>query len=571
MNRALKRILPVLLSLIVIGSIAWYLLVYDPDFTQDVLLSGARYAERNGNHSVATWFYNLAYLQATDDDSVAIELAEQYKSVGNYTKAEVTLSNAIADGGSIDLYVALCETYVEQDKLLDAVNMLENVSDAEIKAELDAMRPETPTASPTPGFYSQYISVSVECTSGTLYVNTNGEYPSTLTDLYTGEISLSGGETTLYAIAVGDNGLVSSLAVFGYTIGGVIEDVTLADSAMDALVREILGVDETAQLRTDDLWKITELTIPESVTDYSDLTLFPYLESLEMVNATFSDLQMLSSLSQLKTITIEGSVVSASDLAVIAALPNLETLTLSNCSLSNIENLSGATKLTKLVLSSNAIRDLSPLSFMTTLTELDLSHNAVTNLSALSALENLSVLDVSYNSISSVAPLSACTSLATVCIAHNTISSLEAFTDAKALVSLDASYNDLTSVDALTGCSSLTTLNIAHNSLTDISALSALNGLQDLNFSNNAVTVIPTWDVDCDLISIDGSYNALTSVAPLSGLRSLNIVCMDYNEISDVNVLVNCSNLIQVSVYGNPVTDVSDLKNSSIIVYYDPV
>ncbi|MCD7756239.1 MAG: leucine-rich repeat domain-containing protein [Firmicutes bacterium] len=571
MNRALKRILPVLLSLIVIGSIAWYLLVYDPDFTQDVLLSGARYAERNGNHSVATWFYNLAYLQATDDDSVAIELAEQYKSVGNYTKAEVTLSNAIADGGSIDLYVALCETYVEQDKLLDAVNMLENVSDAEIKAELDAMRPETPTASPTPGFYSQYISVSVECTSGTLYVNTNGEYPSTLTDLYTGEISLSGGETTLYAIAVGDNGLVSSLAVFGYTIGGVIEDVTLADSAMDALVREILGVDETAQLRTDDLWKITELTIPESVTDYSDLALFPYLESLEMVNATFSDLQMLSSLSQLKTITIEGSVVSASDLAVIAALPNLETLTLSNCSLSNIENLSGATKLTKLVLSSNAIRDLSPLSFMTTLTELDLSHNAVTNLSALSALENLSVLDVSYNSISSAAPLSACTSLATVCIAHNTISSLEAFTDAKALVSLDASYNDLTSVDTLTGCSSLTTLNIAHNSLTDISALSALNGLQDLNFSNNAVTVIPTWDVDCDLISIDGSYNALTSVAPLSGLRSLNIVCMDYNEISNVNVLVNCSNLIQVSVYGNPVTDVSDLKNSSIIVYYDPV
>ena len=33
------------------------------------------------------------------DAAGAIELAEQYKSSGNFTKAEFTLSNAIADGG----------------------------------------------------------------------------------------------------------------------------------------------------------------------------------------------------------------------------------------------------------------------------------------------------------------------------------------------------------------------------------------------------------------------------------------------------------------------------------------
>ena len=121
MKRFLYVLVPLLLTALIIFSIGRYLLEYAPDFTRDILLEQARYQDQVGNHAAAVWFYDLAYLQSDKDDSVALELAEQYVSIGNYTKAEFTLSHAIADGGSIELYKALCRTYVAQNKLLDAV------------------------------------------------------------------------------------------------------------------------------------------------------------------------------------------------------------------------------------------------------------------------------------------------------------------------------------------------------------------------------------------------------------------------------------------------------------------
>ena len=60
MKKAFKIIIPILLALVIMGSIAWYLLVYDTGFTQDLLLNQARRFEENGNHAAAVWVYNLA-------------------------------------------------------------------------------------------------------------------------------------------------------------------------------------------------------------------------------------------------------------------------------------------------------------------------------------------------------------------------------------------------------------------------------------------------------------------------------------------------------------------------------
>ena len=158
MNRALKRILPILLAIVIICSCIWYLFVYDREFTRDLLLEQARYFEEHGEHDIAAWLYNTAYSQVDDNEIIAIELAEHFKSIGNYTQAEVTLCDAIADGGSAELYIALCKTFVEQDKLLDAVDMLDNISNPAIKEELDGMRPKLPTVSAEPGFSEMVYS-----------------------------------------------------------------------------------------------------------------------------------------------------------------------------------------------------------------------------------------------------------------------------------------------------------------------------------------------------------------------------------------------------------------------------
>ena len=151
MIRLFHILIPLLLSLLILISIGWYFLKYDPEFTRDLLLKQARYQDEIGNHAAAVWFYDLAYLQSHKDDAVALELAQQYIAIGNFTKAEYTLSHAIADGGNVELYIALCSTYVQQNKLLDAVTMLNNVADPAIKEQLSALRPQSPAPSYAPG------------------------------------------------------------------------------------------------------------------------------------------------------------------------------------------------------------------------------------------------------------------------------------------------------------------------------------------------------------------------------------------------------------------------------------
>ncbi len=571
MKRTIKRFFPIILSVIVICSIVWYLFSYDRGFAQDLLLAGAHFFENQGDHSTATWFYNQAYLHSGNDHEVIIELAERFKAQGNYTQAEVALSNAITENPSVELYIALCKTYVEQDKLLDATNMLANVADPEIRAQLDALRPSTPTASHKPGYYSQYLTVTIEkAPSDILYVSQDGSFPSVNKDVYQEGISLVGGENAIYAVCVGENGLVSEPAYFGYTIGGIIEEVTISDPILDALFREILNVSADKQLFTNDLWTITSLSVPKDVTDPTDIGKLTYLETLVVEDVSLDDFQFLSSLPHLTELTIRNCPLSSEDLSRIGTMPNLQHLTLPNCSLSNIEELSNALRLVTLDLSGNAIRDLSPLSFMDQLTTLNLKNNALTNLSPLSSLQNLQELDVSYNSLKSITPLMTCTSLTKLVASYNQLDTLPAFQNATVLSSLDVSNNLLTEVDVLSACTAMEYLNLSYNQLTDISALSPMVKLTYFYFSHNEVSTIPSWDKSCSLVTIDGSYNKLTSVYPLKGLSQLNFVIMDYNDISNITSLTSCHNLVQVDVFGNPVYDVSDLTDMSVIVNYDP-
>ena len=572
MKKLIKILLPIILSVAIVVCLLWYLLVYDRAFARDMLLSMARVSESNGYHSVSTWLYNRAYDHASDSDSVAIELAEQYKRTGNYTKAEYTLSNAIADGGGVELYVALCKTYVQQDKLLDAVNMLNNITNAEIKAQLEAMRPAAPICQPAPGFYSQYISVTVECENGKLYVNSTGEYPSVLADIYSAPISLSDGENTLYAINVGENGLVSPLAIFGYTVGGVVEELKFSDAAMESAVRSSLNVPADKILLTNELWAIKEFTVPEGATSYAELKHMPFLTSLTIENGVASELSYIGALSNLETLTISGVTVSQDNLAAIAKLPNLKKLTLKKCGLSGISVLADATGITHLDLSGNAIKDITAVSKMKSLQEANFQQNAITSVSPLSGITSLTSLDISHNALTTIAPLSGTTALTWLNAANNKISKLGDLGKLKALTYLSLKTNKLTNVSAIASCTALTDLNVAENSVSDISSFAKLKKMMYLDFSSNKVSELPKFSKSCELVSITGSNNAIKSLENLSGLENLNTVTMDNNkDLSSLKPLTDCHKLIEVSVYGTKVKNSSALAEMSVIVNYDPV
>lgn len=570
MKSPLKRILPILLAVIMLCSVVWYLFVYDRDFTRDVLLWSASKLESGGHHTAAIWFYRQAYVQSGDDQAVAIALADHFRANGNYTQAEATLSGAIASNPSAELYIALSKTYVEQNKLLDAVNLLDNITDPSLKAQLEALRPSVPTADTAAGYYNQYMDVAISTEVGRLYVSTDREFPSVDEDLYSEPVHLPGGETTIYALAVGENGLVSSLGVFGYTVGGVVEPVTFSDPALEAHIRQLLGVNDSQALLTSDLWTITELTVPENTLTLSDLAYLTGLQKICIYNISGYNLSAISSLTQLTTLDIRDFSLSQADLKAIGTLPNLTKLTLVNCGLSSVETLSGLRNLTQLSLSSNTIRDISALSFMTELRDLDLSSNAVTNLNAISGLQKLTRLNLADNAISSLIPLSGCTELMHLDVSGNTLTGLAGIEDMKQLSYLYAARNQLTDISLLTANTVLIELDVSENSLTDISILSQLMQLQGLNFSHNQVTALPDFSKDCTLVLIDGSYNQLGTLVPLGGLPMLNKVILDYNNIYWVDPLAKCYNLIQLDIFGNPVADVSKLTEMGVIVNYSP-
>lgn len=570
MKKILRIVIPVIIALAIVFSLVWYAFVYDRSFIRDVLISGARMCANAGYSSLSSMFYDIAYEHSGQDENVAIELAQQYKEEGNYTKAEFTLANAIADGGTSELYIALCKTYVEQDKLLDAVTMLDNIGDPQIKAELEAMRPAISLIDPTPGFYSQYISVTLEATDGKIYWSPDREYPSTASEPYSEPLALPNGETTIQAVAVADNGLVSPLTMLGYTIGGVIEEVTFADAAVEAQVRVQLGIGSTTPVLTSDLWSINGFTVPANASTLADLAKMNYLTDLICNNVVVDSLSSLSGLTLLQSVDLSGSRIAAGELSVLSTLPDLKTLNLSNCRLSNIAGLTGCPSLTVLHLSSNALRNLTPLSGITTLKELYLDHNAVVDLSALSGLEQLQKLDVSFNSIAATAPVSGLKNLNWLNVSNNQLAALAGTDKLSNLTYLNASANKLADVKVVASCVNLTELYLANNALTDIQALKSLTKLKTVDFSHNEIAAIPGWAATSALYSINGSHNKITSLSPLKGMANLAYVYMDYNEITSVSPLTNCTKLVRVDVYGNEIDSVSALTKQSIIVNYDP-
>ncbi len=574
MKTVFKIFIPILLALAIIACLGWYLFVYDRDFTRDVLLSGARYCDRNGHTTLSGWFYDRAYDMAKDNDSVAIELAMQHRADGNYTQAENTLSKAIEDGGGADLYTALCKVYIEQDKILDAVKLLDGITNPETKAVLDSLRPVAPAASPEPGFYNQYISVTVTGEGGTLYVNPIAEYPSVKDAPYAEPVVLHDGENTIYAVTVAESGLVSPLSILNYTVGGIIEQVQFQDAAVEKTVRELLSLPEGTSVMSNQLWDITSFTVPQDTETLADLKYMLFLEELVMDDAPSGELAVLEKLTHLTDLSITNTNVTSAELAVIGSLPELTRLTLNGCGLSAAAALEPLTKLTYLDLGNNTIRNIDALVGMKHLLELHLQQNALIDLSSLSGLTKLTNLDVSGNSLTDLSPLLGLSALEHLDASTNQIASVQEFDILAKLAYLDLSENQLTDLTPLAGIYYLKELNVSQNLLTDISCLSALRKLEVLNFAHNQVKAIPSFEKDCALITIDGSYNLVESLKPLAGLTSLNNIFMDYNEeISTLEWLADNHVLIQVNVYGtkvNGLDQVSLLTEHDIIVNFTP-
>ena len=572
MKRLLKAVIPLFLAIGILASIGWYLLVYDREFTRDFLISQARHLDASGHVEIAAKIYNLAYDYTGQDDDLAIELANQYKADGNYTKAEFTLTNAIADAPSVDLYTALCKVFIEQDKLLDAIAMLDNISDPALKMEMDRLRPAAPETTIMPGFHDQYITLDFTPAPGKLLCTLDGDYPSVRKDVFSETVDLSSGETVIHAVRIGENGLVSPMSIVSFTIGGVIEQAAFTDPVMEQTLREMLNIDPEDPVMTDRLWEVLEFSVPEEAKSLTDLSYLPYLEKLTIQNRRLESLDVIAGLKYLKELDLSGCRIPSAELAVVSNLPQLEKLNLSNCGLSTIAHLASAKNLTYLDLSSNTLRNLEPLAEMEYLQELYLQHNAVTGLDILQSLLNLTRLDISYNSVTTLSPLSSCFRLTWINAGNNQVEQVDGLDALSDLTHLYLNHNKLDNFDmhVLAKITSLNVLNLSDNGIGDMDPLATLVNLVEMYCANNELVHLPRWPEDIPLSILDISHNQIGTLNPLSKMEDLTYVYCDYNWLKTLDPIANCYRLVMVSAFGNEIKDVSKLTEHNIIVNYDP-
>jgi len=549
MKHALKILIPlVVVAALVVGG-CWFFLNYRPDLTCRILTNRAAAAMDAGRYPRAVSLYQQAAKLDPDNTTLAVELADAYEHIDNYTKAEYTLVSAISDHPDVlNLYLALSRVYVAQDKLLDAEEMLSRVADSSVREQLSAMRPAAPVIQPGSGYYSQYVDASLSYSGGAAYLTTDGTFPSLADNLYTDPVQLQAGESKVEAVVVSDEGLVSPLAESGFTIGGVIEKYTFTDPAFEACVRKVLNKGKDDAVMTNELWALTSLDLTDDVADLSDLEQCHGLTSLSMHGTYGVDFSVLSKVPSLTTLDLSGCTVSSAGVEAIGSLTSLTSLNLSGCALTDISSFSGLTALTKLDLSSNAVSDLTALSGMSALEELKLGTNAVTSLTPLAACSSLKYLDVSSNQVTSLAALK----------------------NKKSLISLAAAGNQIADLSPLSGCAALQLLDVSSNSISDLSPIASLAYLQSVLANHNTLVKVPNFSAAQQLAKISLSNNAITDISGLAKLPILNYVDLDYNKVTSLDALKECGNLVQVDASNNPLTNVSALTEHGVIVNYTP-
>ena len=573
MKKTLKLVIPLLLIFALVVAGYWFFFRYRTDLTAGLLRNFANSQFNSGHYSMAIRCYRWADGLSHQNADQAMKLAEAYHKSNNYTKTEYVLAHAIQDNpGDVRLYETLSRIYVEQDKLLDAQQLLDGIADAGAKAAISAERPAAPALSPEADFYSEYISVEVQQSDAgaACYVTLDGTYPSQA-DGYSGPMTLQGGQTTVYALAVNESGLVSPLTTGEYIIAGVVEDVTFHDEALKTLTQTLLLRGDRT-IRTDDLWGIEELTLPEGLTDAQDLALFTGLKKLIGRDQGDLDYSFLASMPELSYLELDSCIVTEKTLKQIAACPKLETLILTNCGLSNVTALSELASIRVLDLSENSISSIYSLAKtgLESLEELYLGHNALEQLAELRNFPALKILDLSYNAISYASGVSSCPGLERLNLSHNRMASVTPLSALTNLVWYDGSYNKVTDVDMMTPCTKLETFIMTDNKLTNVDFLTGCGGIQEVYVDNNDVSRVPAFSADCPLKTFSGAHNFLTDLTGLSGLKKLTMVNADYNNISDISPLLECPALIQVNVYHTNVHDGGELAEKGVIVNFTP-
>ena len=205
--------------------------------------------------------------------------------------------------------------------------------------------------------------------------------------------------------------------------------IRFASKAFSEYVSKISGATEE-EMKFEWMKNQTSLTIDDpNVDSLEDLVFFPNLESLTLRNLTLDNLEGIENCKKLIKFSV--SDMQIEDYSILSRLNNIEEIgifgnnSLTNTNFENfIDNIKSFSKLNKLTLYSAKLDDISllkELENIESLNYLNLAFNTIKNLEPLKNLTNLESLDLRNNMIIDISPLSSLIKLKTLYLSNNHI------------------------------------------------------------------------------------------------------------------------------------------------------
>jgi Leucine-rich repeat (LRR) protein len=211
-------------------------------------------------------------------------------------------------------------------------------------------------------------------------------------------------------------------------------------------------------------------------------------------NLSINSLLALANMNDL--IYLRASNCSISNINVISNFKKLESLSLNNNNISDITHLADVNDFLSLYLAGNNIADInvfkSPI--LNNLRELDLSDNLISDINALSGLTKLINLQARYNNFNDITAIKNLTGLIYLYLSHNNITNITALKDMKSLAELGLTDVNLVDISPLADVNQIQYLWLDFNPITDINVMTKYNHLKMFSLYFNPLS-FKSWCV----------------------------------------------------------------------------
>lgn len=294
-------------------------------------------------------------------------------------------------------------------------------------------------------------------------------------------------------------------------------------------------------------------------------------------NKIFFDLEVLSKNSSLRNIYLENfkvyNLISISKIKLqkfslyssklrnpenLIHLKNIESLSLQDASLINLDFLYSFKKLELLNISDNkGIKDFNPIKSLIKLDALYLNDLDLDGINFLPQSKHLRVVRASNNNIENIDILATFPEIFRIVFHNNRIKKIPDFTN----TSIEYIWMNNNNIDHLPKLpNSIIGLLVSNNRISDFLNLNSIPNVVDLRIAGNKIKNLDVLKDFEKIMYFDISGSKIQDISPIANNKKMFIFIAANNNISDIEVLSSLELLDLVSMNNNKVQDVSSLK-----------